>query len=98
MEFIKLIVDNPIYTLLFGGGGILIIAVNIMIYLKNDKNNKNNKNNINNDTSQKPSVTHIGVDNTEDYEECDFNSDEFYIRYLKTIEEKKKGKDKIEYD
>jgi hypothetical protein len=37
------------------------------------------------------------IDKHEEYEELDFNSDEYYITFLKTIEEKKKGGDEFEY-
>ena len=108
MEFFNHIVSNPFYSFLFGSGGIVIIICTI-IELKNKKDRNinieidvNDNKNVDKDTKK-----HINynlefasnpiIDKHEEYEELDFDSDEYYITFLKTIEEKKKGGDEFEY-
>lgn len=39
MEFIRSIMDSPLYTFLFGSGGILIIIVSVLGIIKKNKHN-----------------------------------------------------------
>lgn len=45
MSFIKVILDSPLYTLLFGSGGILIIIISIWGLIKKSKVKKKDKQN-----------------------------------------------------
>lgn len=110
MEIFSQIVSNPLYLFLFGSGGVLVIVLTI-ISLKNKKDNGININIDVNSNETKDAGSDIDkdvkynlefapnpiIDKHEEYEQLDFTSDEYYITFLKTIEEKKKGGDKIEY-
>lgn len=109
MEIFSQIVSNPLYLFLFGSGGVLVIVLTI-ISLKNKKDNGININIDVNSNETKDAGSDIEkdakynlefapnpiIDKHEEYEQLDFTSDEYYITFLKTIEEKKGG-DKIEY-
>ena len=113
MELFKQLLENPLYIILFGSGGILAIIVAI-IALRNKKENgisisidiNGDKKDSNNDlnTSEAKNEEYILefetnpiVDKTEEYDYLDFTSEEYYVAFLKTIEEKKKAGDKVEY-
>lgn len=115
MDKIAQIISNPLYCLLFGGGGILIIAltiiplfrknkekkkddnININIDINNSNPNFNNNDNRNNNTYNLEFETRPVVDKHEEYQEMKFREEEYYISFLKTIEEKRKEGDKVEY-
>ena len=107
MEIFNNILSNPLYSLIFGSGGVAIIVITILGFKKNDKN-INIKIDVNDDRKKDEEAkkdTNYNlefesspiIDKHEEYEELDFNSDEYYITFLKTIEEKKKGGDEFEY-
>ncbi len=110
VEFFNQIVSNPLYIFLFGSGGVLVIVLAIMAH-KNKKDGDININidvNSNEATGEDSSIgknpkynlefaPNPIIDKREEYEKLDFGSDEYYINFLKTIEEKKKKGDKIEY-
>lgn len=107
MEIFRQIISNPFYSFLFGSGGVIIVICTIM-GLKNKKDsNVNVKIDVNCKKKDKDAekATNYNfefdsnpiIDKHEEYEELDFNSEEYYITFLKTIEEKKKGRDEIEY-
>ena len=111
---IEAIINSPLFYFLFGGGGILVVVLGIMQYLKKEKKKSNSSTsdinvNINiNDNPQKPKPLsdiqynlNIEKDNQTikvSYEEYSFRSDEFYIQFLSQVEVKKKGRDDISYE
>lgn len=111
-EYIEAIIHSPWFYFLFGSGGIIIIALGIMQYLKKErKEPRPSKSDINVNISinDKPPNTksssnvqyNLNVENETikfSYESYSFGSDEFYIQFLSQIEEKKKGKDYISYE
>ena len=48
MEYLNQIISNPLYILLFGGGGILAITIAIIGLLKDKNKKRKNRNKINN--------------------------------------------------
>ncbi len=113
------LLNNPLYSILFGSGGILVILLTLFSFKnKSEKEYKNKKENeihinigVNGDSNTKD-VNSDGeknrdynfefdinpiIDVQEEYDSLDFNSEDFYVTYLKTIEEKKKAGDKFEY-
>lgn len=113
MELLNQLLENPLYAILFGSGGVLAIIV-ALIALKNKKENGININiEVNSDNKGRDNDFNTGetksegynlefetnpiVDKQEEYDYFDFTSEDFYITFLKTIEEKKKAGDKLEY-
>jgi len=107
MEIFSHIISNPLYSLIFGSGGVAIIFFTILGLKKKDKNinikidvngNRKKDEEAKKDTNYNLEFeSNPIIDKHEEYEELDFNSDEYYITFLKTIEEKKKGGDEFEY-
>jgi len=110
-EIINTIITNPIYLILFGSGGTLVVIVAI-IALKKGGDRINIGINIGQD-QKPPSPTSDAdsqkdynldiedfpeVDKLEDYQHHGYNTEKYYITFLKTVEEKKKAGDDIEYD
>lgn len=104
MEVLNLILENPLYITLFGSGGVLIIIITLISF----RNKKENGINISIDINSKKQKTknkdynlEFGsnpfIDKNEEYDSLDFDTDEYYITFLKTIEEKKKAGDKFEF-
>ena len=107
MEIFNNIISNPLYSLIFGSGGEAIIVFTILGFKKKDKN-INIKIDVNDDRKKDEEAkkdtnynlefeSNPIIDKHEEYEELDFNSDEYYITFIKTIEEKNKGGDELEY-
>lgn len=113
MEICKQILENPLFLILFGSGGIVIIIITI-ISLRSKKEDRINinidvsgekPNNIGNVNFDEPQNKDYNlefekkpiIDKSEEYDSLDFNTEEYYITYLKTIEEKKKAGDKFEF-
>lgn len=113
MEIFKQILENPLYIILFGSGGVLIIIITL-ISLKNKKDNginisidinkekQDDVSNINSDQTKNKEYnlefkSNPIIDKTEEYDSLDFDTEEYYITFLKTIEEKKKAGDKFEF-
>ena len=107
MEIFNNIISNPLYSLIFGSGGVAIIVFTILGFKKKDKN-INIKIDVNDDRKKDEEAkkdtnynlefeSNPIIDKHEGYDELVFNSDEYYIAFLKTIEEKKKGGDEFEY-
>ncbi len=66
--------------------------------IKNEcKCKENNMYNLNFDDNRKRIEKNITKLEAPSYEEIDFSSEEFFINFLKNIEEKKNGEDKINY-
>lgn len=108
MEFVQLILNNPIYITLFGSGGV-IVAIVAIIGLKNKKSkysgisnhndiNINNNINIKNNTLENNEPDNLSIDKEQSYNQLDFRSEEFYLEFLKTAEEKKRKRDRINYE
>jgi hypothetical protein len=107
MEIFSHIISNPLYSLIFGSGGVAIIFFTILGLKKKDKNinikidvngNRKKDEEAKKDTNYNLEFeSNPIIDKHEEYEKLDFNSDEYYITFLKTIEEKKKGGDEFEY-
>lgn len=112
-ELITSIIQNPLYLILFGSGGILVVIVAIIALGKNGKDKGGINIGINIAQEQKPpraQAENSGkdynldiedfpeVDKLEEYQHFGYNTDEYYITFLKTIEEKKKAGDDITYD
>lgn len=113
MELFNQLLENPLYVILFGSSGVLAIiialialknkkgnGVNINIDIHSDKKNGDNDYNTSETKKERYNLefeTNPIVDKQEEYEYLDFTSEEYYITFLKTIEEKKKAGDKLEY-
>ncbi len=113
METFNQILENPLYIILFGSGGVLMIIITL-ISLRSKKDNginisidinkekQDDVSNINsNETKNKEYNLEFEsnpiIDKTEEYDSLDFDTEEYYITFLKTIEEKKKAGDKFEF-
>lgn len=112
--YIETIIHSSWFAFLFGGGGILIIVLGIMQYLKKEKKeqkplvsdinfniNIHEKSHEIESSSDIPYNLNAEKDNQvaeNSYEKYPFSSDEFYVGLLSQVEEKKKGKDKIYYE
>jgi len=113
MERFNQILENPLYIILFGSGGVLIIIITL-ISLRSKKDNginisidinkekQDDVSNINSDETQNKEYnlefeSNPIIDKTEEYDSLDFDTEEYYITFLKTIEEKKKAGDKFEF-
>lgn len=113
METFNQILENPLYIILFGSGGVLIIIITL-ISLRSKKDNRINiiidinkekqdgVSNINSDETKNKEYnlefeSNPIIDKTEEYDSLDFDTEEYYITFLKTIEEKKKAGDKFEF-
>ncbi len=113
-KYIETIIHSPWFYFLFGGGGILIIVLGIMQYLKKEKKKPKPSTsdiNVNISINGEPPNTksssdiqynlNIEKDNQTikvSYEKYSFRSDEFYIQFLSQVEEKKRGRDNISYE
>ncbi len=113
MELFKQLLENPVYVLLFGSSGVLAIiialialknkkenGININIDVNSDKKDSNNDFNTSETKNKGYNLefeTNPIVDKKEEYDYLDFTSEEYYVTFLKTIEEKKKTGDKLEY-
>lgn len=111
--YIETIIHSSWFAFLFGGG-ILIIVLGIMQYLKKEKKeqkppasdinfniNIHEKSHEIESSSDIPYNLNAEKDNQvaeNSYEKYPFSSDEFYVGLLSQVEEKKKGKDKIYYE
>lgn len=129
MNIVNLILDNPVYTLLFGSGGMLIVILTVIGIRRKrtDRGGDINKRRaikvtIEEETSKKeieeekplklnrsesldspkPFVLEFEPqafrDSDEAYISQNFKKEEFYLQFLKTVEEKKKRKDEIKYE
>lgn len=113
MEIFNQILENPLYIILFGSGGVLIIIITL-ISLRSKKDNginisidinkekQDDVSNINSDETKNKEYnlefeSNPIIDKTEEYDSLDFDTEEYYITFLKTIEEKKKAGDKFEF-
>lgn len=113
MEILGQILQNPLYIILFGSGGVIIIIITL-ISLKNKKENGININiDVNNEKPDNSSNINLNetehkeynlefesspiIDKREVYDSLNFDTEEYYITFLKTIEEKKKAGDKIDF-
>lgn len=113
METFNQILENPLYIILFGSGGVLIIIITL-ISLRSKKDNginisidinkekQDDVSNINSDETKNKEYnlefeSNPIIDKTEEYDSLDFDTEEYYITFLKTIEEKKKAGDKFEF-
>ncbi len=113
MERFNQILENPLYIILFGSGGVLIIIITL-ISLRSKKDNginisidinkekQDDVSNINSDETKNKEYnlefeSNPIIDKTEEYDSLDFDTEEYYITFLKTIEEKKKAGDKFEF-
>lgn len=113
MEIFNQILENPLYIILFGSGGVLIIIITL-ISLRSKKDNginisidinkekQDDASNINSDETKNKEYnlefeSNPIIDKTEEYDSLDFDTEEYYITFLKTIEEKKKAGDKFEF-
>ena len=108
MEKIKVILESPLYTLLFGGGGILIIFISILSMRKKRDEEEEKGININIDIDNRSGSenkteynlnfeTRPTIDKREEYQSLDFKQEDYYVNFLKTVEEKKKEGDQFEY-
>ena len=111
MEMFSRIISNPIYLFFFGSGGVLIVVLTLFSLKSSHHNNDININIDVNSNETKDKDIDAGkntkhnlefapnpiIDKKGEYEKFDFNSDEYYITFLKTIEEKKKGRDIVDY-
>lgn len=113
MEIFNQILENPLYIILFGSGGVLIIIITL-ISLRSKKDNGINIS-IDVNSEKRGDVSSINsnetknkeynlefesnpiIDKTEEYDSLNFDTEEYYITFLKTIEEKKKAGDKFEF-
>lgn len=99
MEWLSKILENPLYALLFGESGI-VAGILSLISLKRKR-----KENLTVDLNKKVTEKRYNlefesnpiIDWHEEYDEFEFHTEEFYETYLKTIEEKKKRGDRIDY-
>ncbi len=104
MERFNQILENPLYIILFGSGGVLIIIITL-ISLRSKKDNginisidinkekQDDVSNINSDETKNKEYnlefeSNPIIDKTEEYDSLDFDTEEYYITFLKTIEEK----------
>lgn len=106
MEIFEYLLGNPLYIVLCGSGGILVIIISLIAL----KNKKENGISINIDVNSNKNRSKIRdqeynlefeskpiIDKREEYDYLDFDSEEYYVTFLKTIEEKRKRGDKFEY-
>ena len=113
METFNQILENPLYIFLFGSGGVLIIIITLIslrskkdnrinIIIDINKEKQDGVSNINSDETKNKEYnlefeSKPIIDKTEEYDSLDFDTEEYYITFLKTIEEKKKAGDKFEF-
>ncbi len=113
METFNQILENPLYIFLFGSGGVLIIIITLIslrskkdnrinIIIDINKEKQDGVSNINSDETKNKEYnlefeSNPIIDKTEEYDSLDFDTEEYYITFLKTIEEKKKAGDKFEF-
>lgn len=113
METFNQILENPLYIFLFGSGGVLIIIITLIslrskkdnginISIDINKEKQDDVSNINSDETKNKEYnlefeSNPIIDKTEEYDSLDFDTEEYYITFLKTIEEKKKAGDKFEF-
>lgn len=113
MEIFKQILENPLYIILFGSGGVLIILITLITLRNNKDNGINISIDVNSEKQDDVSIINSDetknkeynlefesnpiIDKTEEYDSLDFDTEEYYITFLKTIEEKKKAGDKFEF-
>ena len=64
---------------------------------KQDSENNSNSNETKNQEYNLEFAYNPITDKEEEYDSLDFDTEEYYITFLKTIEEKKKAGDKFEY-
>lgn len=73
-------------------------VIQTVFKIKNEcKCEEDNMYNLNFDDNRKKLESNITKLESTEYEDIDFSSDEFYINFLKSIEEKKNSEDKIDY-
>lgn len=84
MKILNIIMNSALYKFIFGDEGILSFLFEAISFRSNKCTKRN--------SAFKPLV-----DKDEEYKKWNFDSEEFYILFLKEIEEKKRGGDKIEY-
>ena len=113
METFNQILENPLYIILFDSGGVLIIIITLIslrskkdnginISIDINKEKQDDVSNINSDETKNKEYnlefeSNPIIDKTEEYDSLDFDTEEYYITFLKTIEEKKKAGDKFEF-
>lgn len=112
IEILEQIINHPLYLILFGGGGIVVVLltlkdvkrknerkseINIDINISNGENKTIKK--LDPDTSYDFKIDGISqIDMSMQYKQLDFSSDEYYEMFLKSIEEKKRGRDIVKYE
>lgn len=112
MEIFNLILENPLFIILFGSGGVVIIIVTlfslrkknggITINIDINSDKQDDVSNINSDETKNKKYNldfefNPIIDKTEEYDSLNFDTEDYYITFLKTIEEKKKAGDKFEF-
>lgn len=115
-KMISEIIENPMFVLVFGSGGVLLgigTLVGIVVSIKRKKErNEGESFNLNGDNGNL--FTAGGEGNTrgyrltiedfpikekgEEYQGLEFESEDFYTTFLKTVEEKKRKGDCITYE
>lgn len=103
--FLSRLMGSPLYLFLFGSGGTLIIVLTVISLLKKSSRISAFISKLGKDAAQKNETPHNHTkaplpespSPIEEYDEYPFHSDEFFVTFLKTVEEKKKGEDIVEY-
>lgn len=101
--------ESPIYYLLFGSGGVMIILLTIFSIRKKQNGNNfdininigDNKHKDEDELNDIKYNLHIDKKNQSrqsSYVKCSFSSEDFYIKFLAHVEEKKRKRDEIDYE